>query len=68
MQALMGPGMVVERRKFLDDAIQVLDTSDGVVKSTTANKMNEINPHRSWAKKIKSGLEQTLWQSKKAFG
>jgi len=24
MQALMGPGMVVERRKFLDDAIQVL--------------------------------------------
>jgi citrate lyase beta subunit len=35
-----------------DDAIQVLDTSDGVVKSTTANKMNEINPHRNWAKKI----------------
>ena len=24
MQTLMGPSMVVERRKFLDDAIQVL--------------------------------------------
>ena len=35
-----------------DDAIQILDTLGGVVKSTKSNKMNEINPHRSWADKI----------------
>ena len=35
-----------------EDAKQVLDTSGGVVKSSSGNKMNEINPHRSWAKKI----------------
>ncbi len=35
-----------------EDAVQVLDTSGGVVKSAKVNKMNEINPHRSWAKKI----------------
>ena len=34
------------------DALQVLDTSGGVIKSAKANKMNEINPHRSWARKI----------------
>jgi len=32
--------------------MQILNTSGGVVKSHNANKMNEINPHRSWAKKI----------------
>lgn len=35
-----------------EDSIQILQTSGGVVKSATANKMNEINPHRSWASKI----------------
>ena len=35
-----------------EDARQILDTSGGVVKSAKANKMNEINPHRNWAKKI----------------
>lgn len=35
-----------------DDAVQILKTSGGVIKSEKANKMNEINPHRSWAKKI----------------
>lgn len=35
-----------------DDALQILDTSGGVIKSFMANKMNEINPHRGWAKKI----------------
>ncbi len=35
-----------------EDAIQILDTTGGVVKSAKANKMNEINPHRSWARKI----------------
>ena len=35
-----------------DDAIQILTTIGGVIKSSVANKMNEINPHRSWANKI----------------
>lgn len=35
-----------------EDAMQILSTSGGVIKSARANKMNEINPHRSWAEKI----------------
>lgn len=35
-----------------EDAIQVLETSGGVIKSANANKMNEINPHSYWANKI----------------
>jgi len=35
-----------------EDAIQILETSGGVIKSAKSNKMNEINPHRNWAKKI----------------
>lgn len=35
-----------------NDALQIIDNSGGVIKSAAANKMNEINPHRSWAKKI----------------
>lgn len=35
-----------------EDAIQILENSGGVVKSSSDNKMNEINPHRSWANKI----------------
>lgn len=31
------------------DALQVLNTSGGVIKSASGNKMNEINPHRNWA-------------------
>jgi len=42
----------VPKEKY-EDALQILDTSDGVIKSKNENKMNEINPHRSWAKKIK---------------
>ncbi len=38
-------------REEYEDALQILDTPGGVVKSNTANKMNEINPHRSWAAK-----------------
>jgi citrate lyase beta subunit len=34
------------------DAVQILNTSDGVIKSAKANKMNEIRPHRSWAEKV----------------
>lgn len=35
-----------------DDAYQILNTAGGVVKSANSNKMNEVNPHRSWANKI----------------
>ena len=35
-----------------DDAVQILKSSGGVIKSAKENKMNEINPHRSWANKI----------------
>lgn len=35
-----------------NDAIQILNTSGGVVKSEGGGKMNEIGPHRRWAEKI----------------
>lgn len=35
-----------------EDATQILSSTGGVVKSAKANKMNEINPHRNWARKI----------------
>ncbi|MDW2884622.1 HpcH/HpaI aldolase/citrate lyase family protein [Exiguobacterium artemiae] len=44
---------IVEKEDYLD-AIMILDSlkSGGVKKSTYENKMNEINPHKEWAKKI----------------
>jgi citrate lyase beta subunit len=45
-------GMQAVTREEYEDAQQVLNTAGGVIKSAKANKMNEINPHRSWAKKI----------------
>lgn len=39
-------------REEYEDATQIRGTLGGVIKSANANKMNEINPHRSWAKKI----------------
>lgn len=39
-------------REEYEDALQILETSGGVIKSVKANKMNEINPHRGWARKI----------------
>ena len=39
-------------REEYEDALQILDTTGGVIKSAKANKMNEINPHQSWARKI----------------
>lgn len=43
-----------------DDAVQILKTSGGVVKSRQANKMNEVKPHTSWAEKT--------YNRSKAFG
>ena len=45
-------GMQAITREEFDDAEQILCTTGGVVKSENGNKMNEINPHRSWAQKI----------------
>ena len=39
-------------REEYEDAMQILDTSGGVIKSARSNKMNEVNPHRSWALRI----------------
>ena len=35
-----------------NDAIQILNTSGGVIKSEGSGKMNEIGPHHRWAEKI----------------
>jgi citrate lyase beta subunit len=35
-----------------EDALQILEAGDGVIKSGNANKMNEANPHRNWARRI----------------
>ncbi len=35
-----------------EDASQILATDGGVVKSVSANKMNEIGPHMKWAEKV----------------
>lgn len=36
------------------DALQIVNTSGGVIKSEDGGKMNEIGPHRRWAQKILS--------------
>ena len=35
-----------------NDAVQILNTSGGVIKSEGSGKMNEIGPHHRWAEKI----------------
>lgn len=35
-----------------NDALQILAADDGVVKSESNNKMNEIRPHTRWAQKV----------------
>lgn len=45
-------GMLSVTREVYEDAVQILDTEGGVVKSKSGNKMNEISPHRCWAEKI----------------
>lgn len=39
-------------REAYNDAVQILNSPGGVIKSPSENKMNEINPHKSWAKRI----------------
>ncbi|MFA5644409.1 MAG: HpcH/HpaI aldolase/citrate lyase family protein [Patescibacteria group bacterium] len=45
-------GMQVVLEEEYRDALQILKTSGGVIKSESKNKMNEISPHSSWAYKI----------------
>lgn len=45
-------GMLAVTKEVYEDALQILDTSGGVIKSSSGNKMNEIGPHRCWAEKI----------------
>lgn len=45
-------GMLAVTREEYEDAVQIMHTSGGVIKSTNANKMNEIGPHKNWAEKL----------------
>lgn len=45
-------GMLAVTQEVYNDALQVLNTRGGVIKSESGNKMNEIGPHRCWAEKI----------------
>ena len=45
-------GFLAVTREEYEDALQVLNTSGGVIKSGSANKMNEIGPHRLWAERL----------------
>ena len=44
--------MQTTTKEEYDDARQIIENSGGVIKSANSNKMNEINPHRNWAKRI----------------
>lgn len=39
------------------DAVNILNAEGGVFKSEQGNRMNEVNPHRNWAKKIVAKAE-----------
>lgn len=45
-------GMLAVTKEVYNDALQIMNTSGGVIKSESGNKMNEIGPHRCWAEKI----------------
>ena len=39
-------------REEFEDACQILGQDGGVCKSSSNNKMNEMNPHRNWARRV----------------
>lgn len=45
-------GMLAVTQEVYNDALQIMNTNGGVIKSESGNKMNEIGPHRCWAEKI----------------
>ena len=50
-------GILAVTREEYEDAVQVLGTSGGVIKSSNSNKMNEIGPHHLWAEKLVARAE-----------
>jgi len=50
-------GIYAVTREEYEDAVQILATSGGVIKSGEANKMNEIGPHHLWAEKLVARAE-----------
>ena len=45
-------GILAVVKEEYEDALQVMNTSGGVIKSSGGNKMNEIGPHKNWAEKL----------------
>lgn len=45
-------GMLAVTQEEYEDALQIMNTSGGVIKSANANKMNEIGPHKNWAERL----------------
>ena len=45
-------GMQAITKEEYEDALQILNAKDGVIKSVKSNKMNEVNPHTSWANEV----------------
>ena len=45
-------GILAVTREEYEDAVQILGTSGGVIKSSNSNKKNEIGPHHLWAEKL----------------
>lgn len=45
-------GILAVTQEEYEDAVQVLETSGGVIKSKNSNKMNEVGPHYLWAEKL----------------
>ncbi len=46
-------GMMAVTREEYEDALQIIEGTGGVSKSTGSNRMNEVTPHRLWAEKIR---------------
>ena len=66
-------GFLAVTQEEYEDALQVLNTSGGVIKSCSSNKMNEIGPHRLWAERLVArakayGVIENKQQYIKLFG
>lgn len=66
-------GFLAVTQEEYEDALQVLNTSGGVIKSGSSNKMNEIGPHRLWAERLVArakayGVIENKQQYIKLFG
>ena len=50
--ALINSLMVVSKEEYMDAEAIVNSSSDGVIRSSYSNKMNEVKPHLKWAQEI----------------